>query len=964
MKKFFTTIIALCFVLANVFSNPVNKKEAKQIAINFYNAYAPSAKAGFSIDKTIIEKYKGNESFYIFSFDKGGFVIVSADDCVKPILGYSFYSPVKEEFNSNIKYLFDKYNKAITYAAKKGIKDNNIKTNWEKLKKGKLSGNIKSSGPLLTTTWNQSPLYNKYCPPLTPVGCVATAMSQIMNYHEWPTSGNGWHKYIPEDHPEYGEQYANFGNETYGWSKMPNSLSSTSTTEEIDAVSTLCYHAGVSVNMNYTEDGSGAQSQDVLYALTNYFKYDPKTIEYVVYDSTNEAPYLDKIKNEIDNSRPIYYEGQGDGGGHAWVCDGYDSNDNVHINWGWGGYLNGYFKLSNMVPDPDYDFSDGNGMIIGIQPGTNDQDMLWTKQASGFKVASRGISNISAIDKRTAWALAYDGSGAGANVKEFTRTIDGNNWKSGDINPEGTDGFSTSMITAVDANTAWVALYDGTNGGGKIVRTSDGGKTWAVQSSASFVAPNGFPNVIHFWDANNGFCQGDPNGGYFEIYTTTNGGDTWTRVPKANIPDNLDKEYGRVGDYAVYNDIVWFATDHGRIFKSTDKGNNWAVVQLPFSNSAFKVTFRDANNGIVLTTDLDNNVMYRTTDGGTNWTKVNYSGNLYFNDIKYVPGTSILISTGSDYKTPAQGISYSTDDGNTFNDYANFYQNFQFLSIGAAGQDAIWAGGYNKDENNDGMWHYGNIPITANFYSDKNDYCAGDDVVFTDNSYGTPESWSWDFGEGATPATATGKGPHTITYSTSGLKNVTLTITNGTDQHVLVKKNYIQIAGSAPDDAGTITGESNVTVNETQTYSVADQDNVTFIWDIPSQWTGNSTTNAIDIKFTGTSGTGTITVTPKNGCGEGASGSLEITSSPSTGINDIDDNIFSIYPNPAKNYITVQGIESTDISIYNSTGILVKKVDKEDINSRIDISNLGPGIYYISIVTDNKIYTKAITVTK
>nr|MDA3812715.1 YCF48-related protein [Candidatus Cloacimonadota bacterium] len=462
-------------------------------------------------------------------------------------------------------------------------------------------------------------------------------------------------------------------------------------------------------------------------------------------------------------------------------------SDNVHINWGWGGSYNGFFLLSNMVAG-SYDFTDGNSMIIGLQPGSAYQDIQWTKQASGFEAASVGVMDISVINKRVAWAVGSDGSGNNASVKDVARTIDGNTWISDSINAEGTYNYSASMISAINMDTAWVALY-GPSGGGKIVKTSDGGQNWTHQSTATFASPNGFPNVIHFWNANNGWCQGDPNDGYFEFYTTTDGGTNWIRVPEADIPASQSSEYGRVTNMAVYNDIVWFSTNKGRVFKSIDKGYSWEVYETPFDNSGFEMTFRDENNGVLITTDLDNNTLYKTTNGGENWSQVTYSGNLYFNDIEYVPGTNILISTGSDYETPAQGVSYSTDDGTTFNEYAEFYQNFQFLAIGAASADAIWAGGFNDDENNDGMWHFGPMLDTIDFSINNRQFCLNDSsVIFNDVSMEIYDSYEWEFGEGASPSTAIGTGPHVVKYTTEGSKNVKLIVTLASVEDSVLKR--------------------------------------------------------------------------------------------------------------------------------------------------------------------------------
>ncbi|MBN1112713.1 MAG: C10 family peptidase, partial [Bacteroidales bacterium] len=950
----------LTFVLGQLVANPVSKQEAKTIATNFFKSNAPKTRSINRITKTIIEKHNDNNSFYIYGFEKGGFVIVSADDDASPILGYSFTSNISDNLNPSIKYLFEQFNNEISDAKRHKSRNSNFKEQWNNLRDNSYKSNREANKPILKTAWNQEPYYNALCPTGTPVGCVATAMSQIMFHHKWPASGNGWHKYIPEDHPEYGALSAEFESTTYDWDNMTFALLPTSTNEQKKAISTLCYQAGVSVNMNYGPDGSGANSSDVMYALTSYFKYDPSSIKKVTYNKDEETEYFNTIKNEIDNNRPIYYDGGGDEGGHAWICDGYDNNNKVHIHWGWGGAYDGYFLLSNMVGG-DYDFTKYNSMIIGIQPGNANQEMLWTKQASGFKAKSRGIQNISAIDERTAWAVSYDGSGDKATTKDFTRTTDGYTWKSGEINATDTDGLSSAMISAVSKDIAWVALFDGTNGGGKIVKTSDGGKNWITQSSASFTAPNGFPNIVHFWDKNNGFCQGDPNDGYFEIYTTSNGGENWNRVSKANIPSNLDKEYGTIGRYAVYGNNVWFATNKGRIYKSTDKGLNWVVYKTPISDASFELSFKDENIGIIQAKGENNQTAYITNNGGETWNILNYTGNFYKNSFKFIPNSDLLITTGADLKTPSAGISYSTDNGSTFTDYAEFYQNYQILAIGSTGTNAIWAGAYNSDENNDGMWRYGNSLFTADFTTDKTDYCS-EEVTFNEASFGNPDSWTWNFGEGATPETAEGKGPHKVNYSSKGYKTITLTAKKGSNQHELIKENSIHISTSTPV-ISTITGETSVNINESHSYTVEKIEKATYNWEIPNNWKGTSETNSVNITFT-SQGTSNIKVTPKNACGIGSSVELEITVAAVTGIDDFEKNILTIYPNPTKDVIIINGINNVNLTIYNSAGKTVKTINNYQENQTINVSDLEPGIYFVRVLIKNKIISKTISIVK
>jgi len=383
--------------------------------------------------------------------------------------------------------------------------------------------------------------------------------------------------------------------------------------------------------MNYDPEGSGAFSRDVLYALTSYFNYDPTTIHFHTFDSTNQTNWINMIKAEIDAGRPVYYAGSSDAsGGHAWVCDGYNDGNELHINWGWGSYADGYYAATAMNPTgTNYNFSESNEMITGIRPNQSSYKHLWVQQASGFTTASRGIQYISAVSNMVAWAVAYDGSGSSANVKEYTMTTDGGaTWKAGSINPPNSTGFAAAMISAIDDKTAWVPLYDGTNGGGMIAKTTDGGKTWTQQTTATFSKPNGFPNVVHFWDTNNGFCMGDPNDGYFEIYTTTDGGTTWARVSKANIPDPLTGEYGVVGYYDVIGDTVWFATNKGRIYKSTNRGAIWQAYRTPFTKTAFLIAFKDGYKGIVYGNENDADKYYRTSNGGESWTGFTPTGNV------------------------------------------------------------------------------------------------------------------------------------------------------------------------------------------------------------------------------------------------------------------------------------------------------------------------------------------------
>jgi photosystem II stability/assembly factor-like uncharacterized protein len=295
---------------------------------------------------------------------------------------------------------------------------------------------------------------------------------------------------------------------------------------------------------------------------------------------------------------------------------------------------------------------------------------FWTEKATTFATASRGVNCISIVDANTVWVKAYDGSGAAVQtIKEYARSTDGGNtWTSGTMNLGlGSATLGIGNICAISATTAWVSAYPTSNNLGGIWKTTDGGTTWTKQTTALFnTNPDSFTNLVHFFDANNGVCQGDPASGYFEIYITSNGGTNWTRVPSASIPAPLSGEYGYTNNYEVASGTIWFGTNKGRIFKSTNMGSTWTVSQSPVSDFGSATvgatyTFSDATKGILLT---NAGVMYKTNDAGTTWTQQAFSGPIYTGDITYIPGTTRLVCTGA--ATGASGSAYSLDDGLTW----------------------------------------------------------------------------------------------------------------------------------------------------------------------------------------------------------------------------------------------------------------------------------------------------------
>ncbi len=393
-------------------ANPVDAKIAQKVAETFMQAQTGTKATLQRIDYAEQTEFP---HFYVFG-TKSSFVIISADDCVEPVLGYSTENPFgTEKMPENLFWWLKDYDEQITDAAKSGQKaTGEVAQQWKEL----ASGNTSKAHsevivePLIQTKWNQGSPYNIHCPGSNSTGCVATAMAQIMKYWEYPTTGFGSHSYTPATHPGYEEQTANFGETTYDWANMTNTYSSTSLNEEKEAVAKLMYHCGISVNMDYGSNGtsSSATTSDVVDALQSYFNYS-QTAQYISQDEIVDATgqedlgqWKNMLKAELTARRPIQYRGrkridEEHTSGHSFICDGYEidanNNDKFHFNWGWGGSSDGSFVITGIS------YPLNQAAIFGIQPITYDA------QPTGL-VASVSNLSVSLIWNEVGNASSYN----------------------------------------------------------------------------------------------------------------------------------------------------------------------------------------------------------------------------------------------------------------------------------------------------------------------------------------------------------------------------------------------------------------------------------------------------------------------------------------------------------------------------------------------------------------------------
>ena len=387
MKRISLLCIAFFGLLLSTAARPVDLQTAQSVAVKFMGAS----------DVQLVSTYRTDQSaaaFYVFNTEDG-FVIVSADDCETPIIGYSHEGrfdpnnvPVQMEA-----YLQD-FVARIQYGIENHIEADEVTANqWELVKTtGRLNESKTATAvePLLTEMWEQGCLYNNLCPSMehTPcghaeVGCVAVAMGQIMHYWRYPETGWGSHSYS-----NLGLTLsADFGNTVYNWDHMPDSLTDNSSDAEIEAVATLLFHCGVSVNMKYTTNGSGADSGDVPDALIRYFNYS-RRLHIEKRSDFSDEEWMSMLKDCLDLQRPVYYGGKGNQGSHAFVCDGYDDNELLHFNWGWG-RANGYFALGNLNP-LGYSFNEKNYAILDINP----QYEPWTVSVTVYPPTIGSVEGI------------------------------------------------------------------------------------------------------------------------------------------------------------------------------------------------------------------------------------------------------------------------------------------------------------------------------------------------------------------------------------------------------------------------------------------------------------------------------------------------------------------------------------------------------------------------------------------
>lgn len=384
MKKLQFVAILLLLPLLSVYGKPVSKAQAEKIAAEFMGkrrsvsaplACMPQRARLMAPGQSAVD----TPPYYIFNAGNGdGFIIVSGDDAAAPVLGYSDKGAIDVDNLPDNMAAWLRLNALYVERCADGTIADGAQA------APRQGGDVVVEPLLGDINWGQEYPFNEMCPEYYSSGgythyysgCVVAAATQIMRYWCWPKQGTGSKSY------KFNGQTlsADFGSTVYDWDNMLAEYPDKGATpEQVEAAATLTYHFDVAVEMEFNEAGSGALSMLVPYAYREYFGYDDgTTMRKRNYYSSTE--WLDIIRHELDEGRPVYYGATSDNGlgGHAFVCDGYDSEGYVHINWGWYGMSNGFFLVNHLTPS-DLGAGGGSGgynrdqeIITGIQPPTGE----------------------------------------------------------------------------------------------------------------------------------------------------------------------------------------------------------------------------------------------------------------------------------------------------------------------------------------------------------------------------------------------------------------------------------------------------------------------------------------------------------------------------------------------------------------------------------------------------------------
>ena len=353
----FMLVLLLVCGQATIQAKRISQWQAQQQAYSFWGKQMPmKAKAKSRVVSTASLSTLGNDSYYVFNNDAGGFVIIAGDDAVAPVLGYTSTGAFDaNNLPEGLKDLLKSYEQQIA-ALGKNYKANTTSTRAE----------FTGEKLLNTAKWNQGAPFNKYTPNNYVTGCVATAGAIVMKHHGYPAKGVGSHSYTWN-----GQNLTASFEHDYDWANMPVRYTGDNDAA-FDGVARLMSDLGIAVNMQYANGGSASALEDLVTALKKYFGYSKYARHLKIEDLGAEA-WNGRLRAEIDANRPVLYAASdANVGGHSFVIDGY-KDESFRVNWGWGGYCDGFYRVGALNPEVDGtpqgdQYNSSQAAVFALQP--------------------------------------------------------------------------------------------------------------------------------------------------------------------------------------------------------------------------------------------------------------------------------------------------------------------------------------------------------------------------------------------------------------------------------------------------------------------------------------------------------------------------------------------------------------------------------------------------------------------
>ena len=533
----FLLVLLLALGYSPLQAKRITQWQAQQQAYSFWGKQMPQKAKAKSRAATTASR---SDAYYVFNNDAGGFVIIAGDDAVTPVLGYtSTGSFDAENLPDGLKDLLKSYERQIA------VLGDNYVANQTATRAGFTGEKL-----LKTAEWNQYAPFNKYTPNNYVTGCVATAGAIVMKHHGYPAKGTGSHSYTWNGKT----LTANFEHD-YDWASMPAKYDGTNDAA-FDGVARLMSDLGVAVEMQYAKNGSGAYIGDMISALQKYFGYSKLTYLASIDDMEAEA-WNAKLRGEIDANRPILYSASdASAGGHSFIIDGY-KDESFSVNWGWGGYCNGFYQIGALNPEsagkPTGDkYNLGQTAVIGLQPSDGTEKvstMGFLKFAGQLQALNMNVTDVKKGQRGAIFSVPLGNTGdhsftgevvvALMNAKgEMREIVTSKPFKLTDFAPgyynsslsfsieskvDAEPGDYLAIMAKEDGSEEYIELYDPTFERMRLPATGYVPRTYEIRTKVGEGAT--IKQAGTFYNPSTNFYNGKPViGSYYDYYLTIDEG--------------------------------------------------------------------------------------------------------------------------------------------------------------------------------------------------------------------------------------------------------------------------------------------------------------------------------------------------------------------------------------------------------------------------------------------------------